>query len=64
MENLQTIQFLLQELKQLLENKREYLIILTSVVQEGKKEAYVQVLVGHSETSLSRFGKSVEDMIG
>ena len=62
--NLQTLQFLFQELKQILENKKECLIIYTSEAREGKKEAYVQVSVGHSETSLIRFGKSFEDMIG
>ena len=42
----------------------ESLINSTSAEQERKKEAYVQVTVGHSETSPRRFGKSVEDMIG
>ena len=34
------------------------------MAQEGKKEVYFQVLVGRSDTSLNRFGKSVEDMVG
>ena len=47
-DNLQTLQLLFQELKQLLENNKEGLIISTSVAQEGNKEAYVQVPVGYS----------------
>ena len=62
-ENLQTLQFLFQELKQLFENKKEALIISTSAAQEWKKEAYVQLQVGYSNTSLHRFGKSVQDMV-
>ena len=60
-DNLQTLQLLFRELKQLLENDREGLILSTSAAQEGNNKMYIQVRVGHSETSRSRFG-SITDV--
>ena len=51
-------------MKQLLENRKEDLIISKSAAQEGKKKACAQMTIGHSEMSLRIFGKSVKDMIG